>query len=1210
MTQTPDLDTFITRWAASGAAERANYQLFLSELCDLLGVERPRPATDDPSANAYVFEKPVPLAHGTTGFIDLYRRGCFVLEAKQGSAPPRPLGEGGGEGLSSPDPQTLSLTLSQGAREPAPRGRKKRGTAVRGTAGWDTALERARAQAQTYARSLPPGEIAGGRPPFLIVVDVGNTIDLYSEFTRSGGNYVPFPDPHHFRLRLDDLRDEASRDLLRAVWDTPLSLDPARRSARVTRAIAERLAELAKTLEQAHDADTVAHFLMRCLFTMFAEDVGLLPEGAFTQLLADLRPDPVGFKPLVEHLWHSMNTGGFSVALRRPILRFNGGLFADPTALPLDGEQIALLIDAARADWRDVEPAIFGTLLERALDPRERHKLGAHYTPRAYVERLVEPTVIAPLRGEWAGVQAAALRHHQRGDDGAALAEVEAFLHRLAHVTVLDPACGSGNFLYVTLEQMKRLEGEALNLLRDLGGAPRLALEGFTVTPQQFRGIEVNPRAAAIAELVLWIGYLQWHRRTRGEVAPAEPIIRDFHNIERRDAVLAWDRVEPLTGPDGRPVTRWDGRTTKRHPATGELVPDEAAQTPVWRYVNPRPAAWPAADFVVGNPPFIGAKRMRDALGDDYIDALMAAWPEIPQATDYVTRWWHKAATLVRNGNIRSFGLITTNSLSQAFNRRAIEPHLNAVDKPLSLSFAVADHPWVDSTDGAAVRISMTAAIPGRAEGTLLVVAEEHAESASSSGDLVKATFTRRGIIHSDLTVGVDVSIAKELEANYGLCAVGMKTIGSGFILNQEEALHYGVGPSSEVSKYVRPYLSGRDFASTTRGVYVIDFFGLTENEVRSNFPELYQHLLIKVKPFRDVNRNRIFREQWWVIGHPRPVFREFTRELARYVVTIETAKHRYFAFVPSATTPDSTLVTFGFDDAYYLGVLSSTVHVTWALATGGTLEDRPRYNKTRCFETFPFPDASDTQRAAIRTLAEQLDAHRKRQQALHPRLTLTDMYNVLAKLRAGEALNEAERRVHEQGLVAILRQLHDELDLAVLEAYGWGDLIKKGLSADLADSADLRSPEASTLKSAQSAQSADHSSLEEAILERLVALNAARAAEEGRGVVRWLRPAYQMPRAGLAPATQPVLPGAAAGDAPPPAAAAPPPWPDGLAARAAAVRAALGAFGRPAKAAEVAAAFAGRADKKRVAAVAELLATLVALGQAGMGEEGEYVGN
>ncbi|MBK7218475.1 MAG: hypothetical protein IPH95_15830 [Candidatus Promineofilum sp.] len=303
---------------------------------------------------------------------------------------------------------------------------------------------------------------------------------------------------------------------------------------------------------------------------------------------------------------------------------------------------------------------------------------------------------------------------------------------------------------------------------------------------------------------------------------------------------------------------------------------------------------------------------------------------------------------------------------------------------------------------------------------------------------------------------------------------------------------------------------------------------------------------------------------------------------------------------------PDNKLVNIALEDAYYLGVLSSIVHVTWALAAGSHLGWRndPRYNNARCFEKFPFPDASDTQRAAIRALAEQLDAHRKRQQALHPRLTLTDMYNVLAKLHAGEALSEAERRVHEQGLVAILRQLHDELDAAVLGAYGWGDLIKKGLSADLADSADLRSP-------------SEHSEicnlritpLWKAILERLVALNAARAAEEARGVVRWLRPAYQMPRAGLAP-PQPVLPGAAAGDAPPPAAAAPPPWPDGLAARAAAVRAALGAFGRPAKAAEVAAAFAGRADKKRVTAVAELLATLVALGQAGMGEEGGYVGN
>ena len=373
--QTRDITPFITRWRASAAAERANYQLFLIELCDLLGVERPGVATADPAADTYVFEKPVPLAHGTTGFIDLYRRGCFILEAKQGSD--------GGKG--------------EGERK-----KGRRGTAIRGTSSWDTALEKARRQAQSYARGLPPAELAGGgRPPFLIVVDVGNTIELYSEFTRSGGNYVPFPDPHSYRLTLDDLRDEATRDLLRAVWTDPLSLDPSRRSARVTRDIAGRLAALAKSLEARHDPEQVAHFLMRCLFTMFAEDVRLLPEKAFTELLHDLRRDPAGFKPMVEHLWGTMNSGGFSVILRHAIPRFNGGLFAEQTALPLDADQIQLLIEAARADWRDVEPAIFGALLERALNPVERHKLGAHYTPRAYVERLVVPTIVEPLRAEW-----------------------------------------------------------------------------------------------------------------------------------------------------------------------------------------------------------------------------------------------------------------------------------------------------------------------------------------------------------------------------------------------------------------------------------------------------------------------------------------------------------------------------------------------------------------------------------------------------------------------------------------------------------------------------------------------------------------------------------------------------------------------------------------------------------------------------------------
>ena len=432
------------------------------------------------------------------------------------------------------------------------RGRK-RGTAVRGTAAWDTAMARAHQQAQSYARNLPVEEVRDGRPPFLIIVDVGQSIALYAEFSRSGGNYIPFPDPAHYRISLDDLADPEVRALLAAVWLDPLSLDPARRSARVTREIADRLARLAQSLEPGHAPAEVADFLMRCLFTMFAEDVSLLPKGAFTQLLADSRRNAASFPPLVEELWRTMASGGFSVALRVAVPHFNGGLFEHPAALPLTADQLQLLIEAAQADWRDVEPAIFGTLLVRALDPAERHKLGAHFTPRAYVERLVLPTIIEPLRAEWEAVQTAALLLAEGGKGADALAEVEAFQRRLASVRILDPACGSGNFLYVTLEHLKRLEGEVLEVLRNLGQAQAtLELEGEIVRPEQFYGIEVNPWAAAIAELVLWIGYLQWHLRTRGDAAGLpEPILRNLHNIECRDAVLAWDAVEPLLDADG-----------------------------------------------------------------------------------------------------------------------------------------------------------------------------------------------------------------------------------------------------------------------------------------------------------------------------------------------------------------------------------------------------------------------------------------------------------------------------------------------------------------------------------------------------------------------------------------------------------------------------------------------------------------------------------
>jgi hypothetical protein len=921
-------DAFIAKWSGVTASELSTAQSFALDLCWLLDVPLPHP---DPEQQ-YMFERPVTFAHGdgstSAGRIDLYKRGCFVLEAKKLKAPTH-------------------------------------------TKGFDDALLRARSQAEQYARALPASE---GRPPFLIVLDVGNRIELYAEFSRSGATYTPFPDPRSHRIALTDLRDEKIRERLRTIWLDPLALDPSRESARVTREIASRLAALAKSLEQAgHRADAVAQFLMRCLFTMFAEDVKLLPPESFRNLLIKYADQPDVAMRMLGILWHDMDVGGFSGAIASEVLRFNGKLFKQPDTLPLTREQIALLIEAAKAKWEHVEPAIFGTLLERALDPGERHKLGAHYTPRAYVERLVLPTVIEPLRGEWSDAHAAALTLAVEGKADEAVNTIRAFHHRLCTVRVLDPACGSGNFLYVTLEHLKRLEGEVLNALDELGfrqtglalGGERAdAMGGETVDPHQLLGIELNPRAAAIAEVVLWIGYLQWHYRTRGDVNPPQPVIRDFRNIENRDAVLAYDRMEYVTDERGVPVSRWDGVTMKKSAVTGEDVPDDSARVPLERYVNPRKAVWPQADFVVGNPPFIGSKRMRDALGDGYVDALQEAWPEVPQATDFVMRWWHHAALLTRHGALRRFGLITTNSLRQAYVRRAVEPHLEG-EPPLSLTFAIPDHPWVDSADGAAVRIAMTAGEHGHCLGKRMDVIEERTEADGTNDDMVVVMSSKIGRINADLTVGVDVTAAKPLRANQNICSVGMKTIGAAFQIDAATADTLGLQNTPGLDRHIRPYINGRDFANTGRGIFVVDFFGLESEEVRAKYPAAYQHLLERAKPERDQNRNAIFRERWWVIGHPRQQFRRATTGLARYIATIETSKHRFFAFVSIAVTPDSTLVTIAMADAYALGLLTSIVHETWALAAGGSLEDRPRYNKTTCFEPFPFPADKAEDRAA-----------------------------------------------------------------------------------------------------------------------------------------------------------------------------------------------------------------------------------------------------
>ncbi|MBB5035758.1 class I SAM-dependent DNA methyltransferase [Prosthecobacter vanneervenii] len=1177
--------SFIDHWSRAEANERANSQSFLIGLTQLLGL----PAPSHNHHEGYSFEYPVKVPGGTsTNFLDLYRRGHFVLESKQFTA------------------QKLEQSaLELAAIDAGALAHQKKSGPVRGTGSWDDAMIRAKGQAERYVRSLPADE---PNPPFILVCDVGHSIEVYADFTQAGKAYLPFPDPRTFRIQLKDLEREDIRERLRLIWTNPTALDPAKVSAEVTREIAGYLAELAKSLEaEKHDPEVVAQFLTRCLFCMFAEDVGLLPDHAFTELLHSVPADGTGFPELLSTLFREMNTGtgkSISVVLRKKLLKFNGGLFADDTVLPVNGLQLGLLKQAAKMNWRNVEPAIFGTLLERALVPSERHALGAHFTPRAYVERLVLPTVIEPLREEFENVYAAAVTLASKGDLKKARQEMNTFHDKLCHIRVLDPACGSGNFLYVALQHLKILEGELLERAAQFGEDMKLELETHTIDPHQFLGIELNPRAASIAELVLWIGYLQWHFKIHGQRTPPEPILRAFKNIQCRDAVLAYDgEPQPARDAAGNPITVWDRHSYKPDLVTNRDVPDETKRVPLLTYANPRPAAWPEADFIVGNPPFIGTALMRADLGDGYTETLRKTYPDVPESADFVLYWWHKAATLVRSGEAQRFGLITTNSLRQTFARRVVQHHLSA--KPsLSLTFAIPDHPWVDTAEGAAVRIAMTVGVAGASEGDLSeVIDEEEHEDGSANVTLL----TKHGKIAGDLTVGADVSATQDLAANEGIAYRGMQLIGSGFIVSPEEVNSLGLGSVDGLENHIRPYRNGRDLTDSPRGVFVIDLFGLTEAEVRERYPSVYQHVLTTVKPERDANNRDSYRRNWWIHGEPRRDLRPALAGLQNYIATVETAKHRVFQFLNADTLPDNKLVVIALDDTFYLGVLSSRIHVIYSLAAGSWLGvgNDSVYAKSRCFDPFPFPLCSEAVKDRIRKLAEELDAHRKRVQAAHPGLTLTGMYNVLEKLRAGEELSAKDKLIHDQGLVSILLQLHDDLDEAVFAAYGWQHLWQarkeshQGIIHDL-QTGDVRMLDA-TGDQLDAAIAKFDQQLDAEILQRLVTLNAQRAEEESRGIIHWLRPDYQNP-AGKAAGIQDTLdlPKISGTKSKTKTSATPKPgtkvpWPKPLAERIRATEQALHAAAHPVTAEELTTHF----SRAKTPDLQEILESLVTLGRA-----------
>ena len=1029
------VEIFLDKWQGSSGNEIANKDSFCLDLCTALGVAPPPPqgrVTGDP----YCLEKNVKMPQSTgnikQGRIDFYKQGHFILEAKQGS-------------------------IKSGNSTPK-----------RGTRAYDQYMQKAFIQATAYAPHLPV------KPPFLLTCDIGDHFELWMGFIGDYGGYGA-----RQIIKLNDLLKPDIFDLFVDIFTQPQKRNPEKIRAKVTRDVAGDLAQLAYWLEkQQHHPQEVANFLMRCIFTMFAEDVQLLKTGVFTQALTQRwLCQPSSFKPEIETLWRTMDEGGtFGFD---SILRFNGSLFTNATAFDLPKSQLEVLLQAAKRDWSQVEPAIFGTLLERALDTKERSKLGAHYTPRSYVERLVRPVVIEPLRQDWLETEIVVDQLLKVPGDleptatqkKKAVELMREFLQKLRTIKILDPACGSGNFLYVTLDLLKTLEAEVIRRIADITGQYQSSvLEQVNVS--QFLGIEVNPRAASIAELVIWIGYLQWYFKQFGNTSPPEPVLQKFNNIEYRDAVLGWDSKKPAIDPTTHQTrTRWGGSTMK-HPVTGEDVPDPQDQIPIYSYSNPRMAIWPEADYIVSNPPFIGNARMRELLGDGYTETLRQVYQDVPDTVDFVMYWWHKAADLVRMGQVKRFGLITTNTISQVRLRSVIEYHLKQ-KHPIKLIFAIPDHPWTD--DGAAVRIAMTAAeLEGSPVSQVVqlgeVILKGEGETPEDTADLIDIAWQNVEMIFSNLRSGANLTNIQPLKANDQLSSRGMMLFGSGFIIEQ-------VDFTKIESEILFTYTNGRDILQRSRHVKIIDFFGLSVTEAEKLYPQAYQWVLEKVKPERDANRDQNLRKNWWVFGCARPKLRLALQDIQRYIVTVETAKHRVFIFLAQGVIPDNKLIAIALDDAYFLGVLSSKIHVTWALAAGGRLEDRPVYVKTKCFDPFPFPEPTPEQKQKIRDLGEKLDAHRKQVQSQHPDVTITGMYNLLEKLRAGEPFTDADRKYNDQALVSILKSIHDELDAAVFAAYGW--------SPNISD---------------------------EQILTQLVALNAERAGEERNNLIRWLRPEYQAP--------------------------------------------------------------------------------------------------
>ena len=591
-------DEFIAKWSASELKESQASQSHFNDLCRML--DEPTPTEADPTGESYCFERGAQKDSGEGGWADVWKRNHFAWEYKGPHA------------------------------------------------NLDTAFR----QLRQYALALE-------NPPLLIVCDL-QRFRIRTNWTNSVSL------THEFGL--EDLRDTATRNKLKWALSDPERLRPGETRQDITERAAQRFATLAQSLrDRGHDPQAVAHFVNRLVFCMFAEDVGLLPNNLFTRMLEQATRRPPDFPDLARDLFGAMSEGG-RVGFES-VAWFDGGLFDDDSALPLTRAEIETVRNAGALDWSEVDPSILGTLFERGLDPGKRAQLGAHYTDRDKIMLIVEPVIIRPWLAEWETTKnligaeldyAEAAR--QRGRAGAAGEEtrrrdraerlLHEFLERLRAFTVLDPACGSGNFLYLALQALKDLEHRVQLESAALG----LDRQFPTIGPANVKGIEINPYAAELARVSVWIGEIQWMQRN-GFAEARDPILQPLDTIECRDAVLT---------PDGQ-------------------EPD-----------------WPEADVVIGNPPFLGGKLLLSNLGESYTEELRRVYKgSLPGFADLVCYWFHKAGRLVAESKIARAGLVATNSIRGGRNRAV----LDRIVKDSSIFDAWSDEPWV--VEGAAVRVSL-----------------------------------------------------------------------------------------------------------------------------------------------------------------------------------------------------------------------------------------------------------------------------------------------------------------------------------------------------------------------------------------------------------------------------------------------------------------------------------------------------------------------